>query len=326
MIASIVALLAYARFVGDGASVDRATLMALVYFGARAFDHRSPPLNALAVVAAVLVATDPLSVADPAFLLTFGATLAILVVVPATTTINAEIAEHAERRLGSAGSPGSALIVVAVRSVVSMFAASAAAEALLFPVGAIVFSRVTFAGLALNFLAIPLMAVAQIAGMAVVPAATLSARGAAAIGWIAHMGAAGLVRSADLVRLAPVLTYRVAPPSWIAVGLYYGAVAACWTLWRRTVTLGTRANVRGVHRALARAVAVVAAGAAFWILVPPRTLAAAYGTARCTSRFSTSVRVIRSSWSFHAARRCWSTPAASRPHPPSTSAIASSRR
>ena len=33
--------------------------------------------------AALLVAADPLSVADPAFLLTFGATLAILVVVPA---------------------------------------------------------------------------------------------------------------------------------------------------------------------------------------------------------------------------------------------------
>ena len=102
MIASIVALLAYARFVGDGASVDRATLMALVYFGARALDHRSPPLNALAVVAAVLVATDPLSVADPAFLLTFGATLAILVVVPAVTTINAELAAEARRETAMA--------------------------------------------------------------------------------------------------------------------------------------------------------------------------------------------------------------------------------
>ena len=34
--------------VGGGASVDRATLMAVVYFGARAVDQRSPPLNALA--------------------------------------------------------------------------------------------------------------------------------------------------------------------------------------------------------------------------------------------------------------------------------------
>ena len=51
--------------------------MAVVHFGARAFDQRSPPLNALAVVAALLVAVDPLSVADPAFVLTCGATLGI---------------------------------------------------------------------------------------------------------------------------------------------------------------------------------------------------------------------------------------------------------
>ena len=87
MIAAIAALLAYARLVGDSASVDRATLMAVVYFGARAVDQRSPPLNALAVVSAVLVAADPLSVADPGFILTFGATLAILIVAPAVTTV-----------------------------------------------------------------------------------------------------------------------------------------------------------------------------------------------------------------------------------------------
>ena len=50
MIASIAVLIVYARLVGNGASVDRATLMAVVYFGARAFDQRSPPLNTLALV------------------------------------------------------------------------------------------------------------------------------------------------------------------------------------------------------------------------------------------------------------------------------------
>src|SRR5262249_3614915 len=82
MLVSIAALVASAALVGHGASVDRATVMALVSFGARAADHRSPPLNALAVTAALLVLADPLAVADPAFVLTCGATLAILVVVP----------------------------------------------------------------------------------------------------------------------------------------------------------------------------------------------------------------------------------------------------
>src|SRR5450759_3591784 len=103
-----------------------------------------------------------------------------------------------------------------------MFVASAAAEAMLFPIGALTFSRVTFAGLGLNCLAIPLMGVARIAGMTVVTVAMTSRTGVAIVGWIAHLGAAGLVRSADLVRFAPALTYRVAPPSWIAVALYYG--------------------------------------------------------------------------------------------------------
>ena len=268
MLSSIAALLAYATFVGNGASVDRATLMAVVYFGARAVDQRSPPLNALWLVAAILVAADPLSVADPAFILTFGATLAILVVVPVMTTVNAEPAERADNGSGSASSAVSALIVVIRRQLWPMFAASVAAEALLFPIGALIFSRVTFAGLGLNFVAIPLMGVAQIAGMAVVPLALVSRDAAAAAGWVAHLGAAGLVRSADLVRLAPALVYRVAAPSWIAVAVYYAAAAAWWQVRR------------GPSRAIARTAACVSCGAALWILVDPHTLVASRGDGR----------------------------------------------
>ena len=304
MLSSMATLVAYAALVGNGASVNRATLMALVHFGARAIDQRSPPLNALALVAAVLVATDPLSVVDPAFLLTFGATLAILVVLPVVATVNAEPAGHAEHTTSwSAVSASSALIVVVRRHLWPMFAASVAAEAMLFPVGALVFSRVTFAGLGLNFLAIPLMGVAQIAGMAVVPIAMASPTGAAMVGWVAHLGAAGLVRSADLIRFAPALTYRVAPPSWTAVVLYYAAALLWWTLWRRRVARGSRADgaalrhlparatpawkapARRFRRAIPSAAALVAAGAALWILVDPRTLVASRGDGRLQVTF-----------------------------------------
>src|SRR5262249_53019653 len=185
-------------------SVDRATLMAAAYFGGRALDQRGPPLNALAFVAGCLVAASPLAIADPAFVLTFGATLGILVVMPL-------VARHRLPRL--------------VAPVGAMLAASVAAEAMLFPVSALVFSRVTFAGLALNFLAIPLMAVAQIAGMATIPIAVVSPAVAAAAGYIAHLGAAGLVRSAELVRFAPALTWRVAPPDWKVVAGSHAAPA-----------------------------------------------------------------------------------------------------
>src|SRR5207245_11590072 len=136
-----------------------------------------PPLNPLALAAALLVAVQPFSVADPAFVLTFGASLAILVVAPAIPPL-------APRRL---------------RPAVALLVASAATEAVLFPAGALFFSRVTFAGLVLNFLAIPLMAVAQIAGMAVVPLAVVSSTLAQAAGVVGYGVREGLVRLVEFV-------------------------------------------------------------------------------------------------------------------------------
>jgi competence protein ComEC len=240
MIASIVVLAAYGCLVGGGASVDRATLMATVYFAARAADLRSPPLNALAFVAACLAAAQPFAAVDPAFVLTCGATLAILSAVPARPS------PRVPRFLAP---------------LLSMFAASAATEAMLFPVSALFFSRVTFAGLALNFFAIPLMALAQLAGMVAVPMALIWAPFARAPGFLAHLGAAGLVRSADLLDLAPAAAFRVTPPSWPVVAIYYAAVMAAWRLrWRSA--------------------AGVAVAAAVWMLAEPWALAAAGGDSR----------------------------------------------
>ena len=264
MLLSIAALVAYAAFVGNGASVDRATLMAALYFAARAIDHRSPPLNALAVTAALLVVADPLAVTDPAFVLTVGATLAILVAVPVVGE-DGQARREAQNRTQALR-----------RTARQMFTASAAAEAILFPVGALVFSRITFAGLVLNFLAIPLMAVAQIAGMVLVPLAVVSTRAAVVAGFAAHLGAAGLVASADLLRFAPFLACRIAPPSIAAIATYYAAVALSWTLWRRRVAI-TGSGESPRERWVRRGSAAAAGLAALWILVDPRTLIAGRG-------------------------------------------------
>ena len=268
MLSSIALLLLYARLVGGGASVDRATMMAVVYCAGRAFDQRSPPLNALALVAGALVAIDPLSVADPAFILTFGATLAILVAVP--TFGRGDGHETHESTKPSKEALYETGFVRLVPSCVSwlrrwslavalpVLAASIATEAFLFPVGALVFSRVTFAGLALNFLAIPLMAVAQVAGMLLVPLALVSRTGALGMGWVAYVGAAGLVWSANLVRLAPSIVYRLAPPGPVALVVYYTALALAWRLRRRSFALA-------------------AASAALWMLIDPHALVARRG-------------------------------------------------
>ena len=187
MLAVVVLLVVYAQFVGGGASVDRATLMAVVYFGARAIDHRGSPLNALAAVAAILVVTNPLSILDPAFLLTFGATLAILIVVPAVD----------RRRLPR----GTSLLA-------SMLVASAAAELLLLPIGATLFERVTLAGLGLNFLAIPLMGVANCGHDADTQALVSRRRRRRSAGSPHRCGRFDLV--CEPVRFVPVLTWRIA--------------------------------------------------------------------------------------------------------------------
>jgi competence protein ComEC len=242
MLTAIGALVVYERVVGGGASVERATLMAVVYFAARAIDQRSPPLNALAFVSGCLVAVEPLSIVDPAFVLTSGATLSILLIVPLVQSWNL---------------PREAAWIA------GMLAASIATQVALLPVGALMFSRITFAGLALNFVAIPLMTLAQVAGMFLVPTTLVSQHAASVAGYVAHLGAAGLVRSADLVQIAPTLSVRVAPPAvWVVVAYYLALVSACLT--RRRPWQG-------------RAFTTAAALAAVWMVAEPWAVVARRG-------------------------------------------------
>jgi competence protein ComEC len=249
--ATIAALVAYAGIVGGGASVVRATLMAVAYLLARQWDHRGAPLNALAAAGAVILVATPLAVTDAGFWLTFGATLGILAGMAL-----------AGPRLPRAGW---------LRAPATLFGASLFAELALFPVAALVFARVTFAGLALNFVAIPLMSVAQIAGMAVLPLSAASEGAADVAGLVAHVGAAGLVRSAELVDLAPWLTYRLPPPHWLSVAGYY----AGWAAWvaARALNASDPRGAAGRARARTASTALVAA-CGLWILVEPATLVA----------------------------------------------------
>src|SRR4029077_18123062 len=49
----------------------------------------------------------------------------------------------------------------------------------------------------------------------------------------AYVGAEGLVRTANLVAYAPLVTWRVAPPNVLVSGLYYVGGLTAWCLWRR---------------------------------------------------------------------------------------------
>jgi competence protein ComEC len=199
----ILVLIAFATVVTAGPSVWRATLMAIAYFAARVVDHRTSVWQATAVAAASILVMQPLDLSDPGFLLTFGATMALV---------------EGARRWESLR-PRSKVLSWIVAVVIG----SLAVEAALLPVSALAFSRVTSAGLLLNLLAVPAMAVVQIAAM-VVTLLSGTPLLAYCAGWTAHVAANALVSSADLVTAAPWLTTRVPPPAMWLVLVYYGAL------------------------------------------------------------------------------------------------------
>lgn len=224
---ALMVLAAYGLVASGGPSVWRATLMASLHLVARAFDQRAPSWQVAAIAAAGMLALHPLDLVDPGFQLTFGATAALL---------------YGSRWAGAVSRP-------AIRWLVGSLLATVAVEAILLPVAAVTFSRVTAAGLLLNLVAVPLMAVAQVAGMVTVGADTLGIDAPAA-GWVARSAAQGLVETARFVDVAPWLLARVpVPPAWL-VALYYASALGA-------VFGGRRLRLAAAGAAVATAVVMV---------------------------------------------------------------------
>jgi competence protein ComEC len=223
---AIAVLLLYGRIAGPAPSVDRAIVAAVFYLAGRLIDHRGPPINILAVAAIIAVAAAPAATFDPGFLLSFGATLGILVLVPRFLEwVRTPHQDAARDRTGRRRRAW-------VGTLAGPPAATLAAEIVLAPIGAGLFGRVTFAGLVLNFAAIPLMAIVQSASMAALGLSVVSLAAGAQPGYVAHLAAAGLVESARLVDLVPWLSLEVPAPAWPLLACYY-AVVALAVLWRR---------------------------------------------------------------------------------------------
>jgi len=245
-----VAILGWYAFVaGGGPSVTRATVMAAIYLSLRMIDQRTAPSHAMALTAAVVLVVTPLAIADVGFWLTFGATAAIVV---------------GTARFGGgnpSGLPGDWL-----RAPAFLILASMCAEAALMPIGALVFQRVTLAGLAANLVAVPCMAIVQVASMAT---AALDAAGidapASLAGLATHLAVRGLIDSAALVDFAPWLTWRVPSPSVGVMAAYYACLVAA-VVYR--------------HEAAGRRASWCAVMLFAWIAIAPQTLARRFGDGR----------------------------------------------
>ncbi len=236
----IVMLTAYALVVEGGSSVGRAALMAAIYFTALLFDHRTLPVNVAALAAAILFCADPLQVVDAGFALTFGATLGILVGMSKATHLF----------------PAAPWL----RAPAALLVASACAEIALLPIGAFVFSRITFAGLIVNFAAIPMMTLVQIAGMAAVALTWVDSEPARWAGWVAHLAVEGLIGSAALVDVFPWLTRRLAPPPVWVMATYYASLIG---------VVSASLVVPTFRSALRRSAATCAIASGFWIVATP---------------------------------------------------------
>jgi competence protein ComEC len=141
------ALAAYGALVGGDVPVLRAAIMGIVLVLGRGLDLDADLANLLGVAAVVLLAADPGSAQDVGFQLSFGATLAIILVAPALAR---------PRR-------GLPLRAGALRA--GWVAAQAALQSLL----AQEFHRLTPAALLLNLAAVPLSGAVLLLGAAVVP-------------------------------------------------------------------------------------------------------------------------------------------------------------
>jgi competence protein ComEC len=238
-----VTLIGYAHVASGGSSVARATTMAVVYLGARALDHQGSGASSIAVAGTLILGVAPLSLVDPGFLLTFGATTAMLVLVP-------PIADGVRSAW--------------LRAPAALLAASVASELALMPVGALYFSRITVAGLLLNFAAVPLMTVVQIGAMVALAASALAPSAGVVAGWVPHAAAEALVSSAGFVEWAPWTTWRVAPPPVWALAAYYGGLVVAVAV----ALHGARWPAR-VRRQAGAAAGVVVIPAAVCILAAP---------------------------------------------------------
>lgn len=255
-IVTIAALAAYGYVVAGGPSVNRATLVAICYLAARLVDHRARPLNSLAIAATFIGCADPLVILDVGFALTFGAALAI--VVGADRMMRWVQGRHTKSPPDPRRSASSRW-----QAPLMLLAATICAELALFPISARVFARVTAAGLVLNFAAIPLMTLGQLAGLATLAIAPLGDAAARATGYVGHLAASGLIESTRLLDWAPWLSVRVPPPEMGVIALYYVALGVA-------VWMARQFHIR-------RWAGVTAAACGVWIVaapVPPAAVSA----------------------------------------------------
>ncbi len=218
-LAAALALIAGAVYLllsGGNVATERAFVMAAVMLGAVLFDRRALSMRSVALAACVLLVTQPETLIEPGFQMSFAATVALIAGYGAL---------RGRKRPKSVPAFVMPLLTVVFTSLLAGLATA--------PIAAVHFNRLSGYGLVANVLAVPVM------GAAVMPAAVLAGalsllgqegwalwvmgKGTAWILWVAHTVAGwdGAVRA-------------VQTPAWYVLPIM--ALGALWiVLWRGSI-------------------------------------------------------------------------------------------
>jgi competence protein ComEC len=192
----------YAAFCGSGPPVVRAALAAGLVLGARLLSLDRPHANALALAAMLLLLWEPLWLEDPGFELSFAAMGAILWLAPPLAT-----------RLRP------------FRLLATPLSVSIAAQAVVVPITAWHFHRLTWVAPLASLIAVPLSGAIVIVGLTLVLLANVPI--VSDLLSVTQQVQVGLLTlTARIAAALPGASLAVARPSLAWIFLYYGALAS----------------------------------------------------------------------------------------------------
>ncbi|HEY3122415.1 MAG TPA: DNA internalization-related competence protein ComEC/Rec2 [Vicinamibacteria bacterium] len=192
----------YAVLVGGEFPVTRAAAMSIVVIAGRALGLDADLLNLIGLAAGLLIVAAPSALGDVAFQLSFGATVAIVVLARPIAERLPRLPLRAEQ----------------------LIAASLAAQVALAPLLMLHFHRLAPAALILNIAAVPLSAAVLLTGFAVLIAAAAAPPLVPLCAGAAWLAARLLLLSAAVTQGHPLLDPRLPAPSALALALHAAGV------------------------------------------------------------------------------------------------------
>jgi len=197
--ALIVLLLFYSLLVEGRASVFRATIMTMVFLTSKLLWKQTHLLNTISLSAFVLLLSNPFSLFDLGFGLTFAATFSIILFYPKVLSFLPRLPLKASE----------------------LFALSLTAQLGVLPLLAASLNRVTFAALLLNFPAIPLIGLVMGAGFIFLAVSPVSPGLAALMAPVIKFLIDVFLWISGSLNAVPGLSYRLpTPPPAVVLGYF----------------------------------------------------------------------------------------------------------